>query len=1053
MRPIRLIMSAFGPYASKAEVEFDKFGEGGLFLITGDTGAGKTTIFDAIAFALFNKTSGMDREINAIRSDYANENEETYVELTFSHMDRVYQIYRSPQYEKPKKNGSGFTTKTAKAKLIREPDTPIEGTKQVNEAVENLLRINYDQFKQISMIAQGEFREVLNADAKKRGEILQKIFATEGYRKMGILMEQRYKKAYGEMADIFKSIDQYFDGLQLDEKSVYREEAFEQKKLLHTERSQYHIDHKIELLEKLVTEDAEKISEQEADVKQKQQEAAEALEKYTLIHAVNEAFQKYDRFLEERNALYEKQGEMCQKESLLSKQKKAVYEVKPAYDNYLSEQEKLRAVTKLVETSSLNYEVSKIKCIAAEETYQVSQLKRGAAEEQRKEAAILKQEEENYKVRDSLNMQIDLCKKESVKVKVQKEKLTEKTAALKDRLEQIREREKQIQSVPEKYAARKADFDKLETKGAAISKLLIEKKKNLEKLKEKLFFAQNDYHKMRNSYDEINEKYNHCEKVLEESRAGILAMKLEEGKPCPVCGSREHPLPAKLSMEAVTEEELKQIKAAREAIEKKKNVAAEYAASAKTAFEAKEETLRAEMTDYICEEQADLSTEELFVILKEIAEETQAEKAKMKEQLLFLKQEKDKLEALRKQIEADLKEEERLQKEEQVITQQLQKLETRYAQLLGQLKGIKELKYATLGELQATIGKLEESAAAILNQIEKCQKELINAKEEVSGCKAALEGAKKQEETLQSSVSQSKIIYVENREKHGFADAVEFLGCVVSKSQISSLETELDFYKKAVTENEANLKSAKEGIAGKERMDEIKAREMAESRKASADQAQSLLINLKQRRGRNEEILEKITAKKKQSEKKLTEVGMLSNLSNLLQGKTTGRNKTSFETYVQTSGFDAIIHAANERLLPISGGQYQLYRHEDLEAKGNVALNLDILDNYTGKKRPVSTLSGGESFMASLSLALGLSDRVTANAGGIEIDTLFIDEGFGMLDEKSLDDAIRMLQELTASNKLIGIISHRAELKEEIPKKVLITKSSKGSSIKIDLGV
>ena len=189
--------------------------------------------------------------------------------------------------------------------------------------------------------------------------------------------------------------------------------------------------------------------------------------------------------------------------------------------------------------------------------------------------------------------------------------------------------------------------------------------------------------------------------------------------------------------------------------------------------------------------------------------------------------------------------------------------------------------------------------------------------------------------------------------------------------------------------------------------------------------------------------------KKAKVEKQLEEVGMLQNLANLFAGKTVGKNRTSFETYVQMSGFDSIIRAANKRLYPMSSGQYQLYRHEDFEAKGNVALNLDIMDNYTGKKRPVHTLSGGESFMASLSLALGLSDCVTANAGGIKIDALFIDEGFGTLDERSLNDAISMLHELSESDKLIGIISHREELKQEISKKILIKKSNKGSRIEM----
>ena len=243
-------MNAFGPYASYTEVEFAQFGEGGLFLVTGDTGAGKTTIFDAITFALFNKTSGMDREVNTLRSDYAKETEETFVELTFSHKGRIYELYRSPQYERLKKNGTGFTTKTAKAELRREPDTPIEGTKQVNEAIEDLLRINYEQFKQISMIAQGEFREVLNADSKKRGEILQKIFSTEGYKKMGNFMEERYKKAHGGMAELFRSIEQDFDGIWYDEDSSYVDEIEEEKRKDQAEHTQYQIEHKINLLKK-----------------------------------------------------------------------------------------------------------------------------------------------------------------------------------------------------------------------------------------------------------------------------------------------------------------------------------------------------------------------------------------------------------------------------------------------------------------------------------------------------------------------------------------------------------------------------------------------------------------------------------------------------------------------------------------------------------------------------------------------------------------------------------------------------------------------------------
>ena len=255
MKPLKLIMNAFGPYASRAVVDFEEFGEKGIFLITGDTGAGKTTIFDAITFALFNKTSGTDRDVNSVRSDFADAKEETYVEFNFSHMGREYQIRRSPGYVVPKSNGKGTTNKPPKAILLREPDSSVEGVRQVNDAVEDILRISYDQFKQISMIAQGEFRKVLNADSKTRGEILHKIFSTEGYKDMGDRLDRKFKKAYGEMENIFRSIDQYFESVECSVDSAYTEQLQEQKKMTGSDKTQYQVDDRLKLIAEIIEED------------------------------------------------------------------------------------------------------------------------------------------------------------------------------------------------------------------------------------------------------------------------------------------------------------------------------------------------------------------------------------------------------------------------------------------------------------------------------------------------------------------------------------------------------------------------------------------------------------------------------------------------------------------------------------------------------------------------------------------------------------------------------------------------------------------------------
>lgn len=873
-------MNAFGPYAALEEVNFEELGEKGLFLITGNTGAGKTTIFDAITFALFHRTSGMDREITTLRSDYAKSSEETYVELTFSHMGKEYRIYRSPQYDRPKKNGQGFVTQTAKAKLFREPETPIEGVKQVNEAVEAILRINYDQFKQISMIAQGEFREVLHADTKKRGEILQKIFATEGYRRMAFIMDQRRKESYGKMQDTLKSIDQYFAGIQYENGSEYTKEIDRLKE------TQYQLDEKVDVFEKVLVEDEKQIQLWEQEVLKRQEVAAEKEKIFTLIQATNKAFQTYEKIQIEKEGLELQKPKILEAEEKLQKQKTAVYEIQPKREAYLEAERTKKRTDSLKQREEKLWEEAKK---AAEQVDCLADLEKSS----------------------------DLCTK------------------LEQACGKLSEKEMQLWRILEET------IPKLEAQQA----IYIEK---------------------RAKFDAVMENYQRMERALEESRAGILASHLKDGEACPVCGSREHPRPARLPEHAVTEEALKKYKENCSAAELQKNAAKEKAVALHSIYRTQ--------LEYLQEEEASLS--EMKLKLKSDYEQTSKER---KAQELAWKAEQKRL-----------------------------------------------------AELKVQRAKVEAA------------KELAAVK------KGSVENLSKQLEVLEKELQDKKSLYEEILGRCGFTEDT-ILEYLISQKQIESNEAGIQTYHTQMAVVISKLELAKQDIQGKEKMDESLARQEAAESKQVEREAKAALTKLQNRWERNQESLGQIRKQKKKAEKTLEELERYQNLSDLLSGKTTGKNKTSFETYVQMSGFDGIIRAANRRLLPMSGGQYQLYRHEDPNAKGNIALNLDILDHYTGKKRPVSSLSGGESFMASLSLALGLSDMVSANAGGIRVDTLFIDEGFGTLDEKSLQDAIAMLQELSNSNKLIGIISHREELKEEISKKIQIHKTNKGSSLEINI--
>ena len=1055
MKPVKLIMNAFGPYASRAEVDFQQFGENGIFLITGDTGAGKTTIFDAITFALFNKTSGTEREIGTLRSDFAEPKEETFVEFTFTHMGREYTIARSPQYQRPKTRGEGFTSKPAKAVLIREPDTPVEGTKQVNEAVEDLLKIDHDQFKQISMIAQGEFRKVLNADAKHRGEILQKIFNTSGYRRMGSLMEDRYKKAYGEMKGLHQGIDQHFESIEADPDSSFAKDFEEQKKSDGREQRQYRVDEKIQLIENLIEEDKAQAEILKKKSDECQRIAEEQSRKLAVIKNSNEAFDRYDRLLSEKKVLDDKLSEMEKLAEDNINAGKALNDVKPAYDSYLDEQLILKSVSDQAEKSELALKSSEQECEKAEAELKTSEKNKELAEEKNAEALKLKNEENIYEQRDELNRSAAIC---GEKIKELHSDLDDEQKKLDQLTDVIRRSEQQIselEDAPAHMAVIRQTLDETSRKEAELKEFCEVLIPTLKSKNSSLIKAQKTYMQNRDAFDAINDEFIRMERLLEESRAGILAQTLREGMPCPVCGSLEHPSPAPLHDEEVSEELLKKLKAEREEAETLKSASNQKAAELRAEFETEKKSLHGSLSKLleIKEEELQDDLDELHDFIDKEHEFAEQKKNAASAEFERIQTSVDDLALLRENIADDRKYLETIKSVIENLKQELQEEEKKLAGLEGQLNTMKNLRFESLKDAQAARKKLESDAAAIFDDIDKKQKKLAAAREKLSAAKADLDSSRKRLGEQECTLHEKVQAYVETREKTGFASEDDFLAVLISRDELESRERAVNDYRQNAAVNKASLEDAAAAVEGKERKDETEAKDEADRAREEAEAAQKAVNDVEYRIRNNSGILEKIIKQYEKAGEKLDEVTTLKNLADMLQGKTAGRNKTSFETYVQMSGFDAIIRAANNRLQPMSGGQYQLYRHEDPDAKGNVALNLDILDNYTGKKRPVGTLSGGESFMASLSLALGLSDHVTANAGGIKIDTVFIDEGFGTLDEKSLNDALNMLHQLSDSNKLIGIISHREELKEVIPKKIIIQKNSKGSRILTDLGL
>ena len=1055
MRPIKLVMNAFGPYPGRAEVDFQLLGDKGIFLITGDTGAGKTTIFDAITFALFNKTSGTERDINTLRSDFAEGKEETFVELTFSHMGRTYRIYRSPQYMRAKSRGEGYTTQTPKATLFREPDTPIEGSKLVSDAVEDLLRMNYDQFKQISMIAQGEFRKVLHADARSRGEILQKIFNTASYKRMGYLMQERYEKAYGNLADLYKSLDQYFDGVQWNSDSPFADELELQKKFSAEGRGKYQIEQRLKLLEQVVEADEVEALTCEKTLAEKSEAADGAAKKLALIQGDLALFANYDKLMEEKGFLDSQTDEMVALEEQVAFEKKALYDVKPIFDSLQEAEKDLKKADSDLKNVQMQKNTTRLSINMAQMRMNDAESQMATVDQKKADIALLKQEEENYQIREDLQIRLKSCEdqlktyeNQLVQVSEQVEKLNEDIRLEEQRVEHLADR-------PAKLIQLEGEKSRLGEKLSDCGTLLDVKFPELERKAVSLAKIQEGYLAKRAAFDQLNETYFHMEKQLESSRAGILAQGLETGKPCPVCGSLDHPNPATLSETAVSEEELKALKEKRNQAEQEKNTAGEQAAADKASFDGEVTAVREGTAKLLGKDLGEMPEDygEVESALQVFAGELSEKMKALSEEWNLCQREVEEGKKIQEQLKLDKEALDAKKNAVAEIQNHLQSKELEKGNLCGQIAAMRTLQYESLEKAIAVRTALEEEVAAIQDNYEKKQMGLAKAKERFAGEAATEKALLEQIRTLEEAITEKEKNFGEALDSAGFADQETFSTFLVEKDILASEEEKLHRYQTAVVTNEASLKLAEENIRGKERVDATAAEVEVSETKVAEQEAQKKLGDVTYRKNTNKIICQKFVQKQASAVDRLEEVNMLKNLADILQGKVTGKNRTSFETYVQTAGFDDIIRAANKRLQPISGGQYQLFRHEDLEAKGNVALNLDILDHHTGKKRPVSTLSGGESFMASLSLALGLSDRVSANAGGVRVDTLFIDEGFGTLDEKSLNDALAMLHELSGSNKLIGIISHREELKEVIPKKVMVKKNNKGSRIDIDLGL
>ena len=914
MRPLKLTLSAFSSYAETVVLNMDKLGRSGLYLITGETGAGKTTIFDAITFALYGKPSGANRRPDMLRSKYAAPDAKTTVELVFEYDGEIYTIIRTPEYMRPAKRGGGFTQQRAEAALTMPDGKVISGNRDVDEAIQGIIHVDRDQFAQIAMIAQGDFVKLLTASTETRQEIFRKLFNTKSYNDILEKLKAEFAAAKNDYNTIQNSISQYINGAVCDENSALFGQLNEAKK------DNAPADKIAEIINELIKADTieeEKLNS-EISLSDKQ------------IEAINEQIGKAEEYQKAQDELMLSREQLKEKSGLLSQAEKNLAEIRNEIPNA---DKKEREIT-LIEAQLPMYSQLQI-CTEK------------AADAQKRIASFTNEIDnfENQKIAISNNL-----------LTLEKEvKSLENSGEEKEKL------------------MRKLSDAENEKKGlTSLLSDISEYKKAFVKHQQLLDL----YRQASRKSDELTADYNAGYKAFLDEQAGILAEKLTEGLPCPVCGSTSHPHTAQKSENAPTEAQLKE---AEQKMKKAQETASEASKDAGTAGGALS-AITAKLTSTLAELTGTSDIEHGAEIAKKVMLEAEEKISHISDKI---KVEEGKIKRKNELAEIIPKTEKKLEQTEANIAELKTKVNN------------DEIEKAT-AEAQCK----ELSAKLSFSDKKTAENQITELKKSVSDIKNALDEAEK---------------------------------------NYHNSETEIAVLKGKITQLEKQLSDACEVDCDSEKA-------MRDAVSAKRNELLGIQKKIHSRLSINTDIVKNIGVKLAESEEIKGNYNSLRLLCETAGGTLQGREKITLETYVQAMYFERIIRRANYRLRVMSGGQYELQRRAEADNnRSKSGLELEIIDHYNGTVRDVKSLSGGESFKASLALALGLADEIESSAGGIKLDTMFIDEGFGSLDESSLEQAINALAELTGETRLVGIISHVSELKRRIDKQIVVTKEKNGS--------
>lgn len=907
MRPLKITMSAFGPYAGEVTLDMQKLGKSGIYLITGDTGAGKTTVFDAISYALYGEASGNYRENTTLRSKYASADTPTFVELEFEYNNEIYKINRNPEYPRPNKRGEGFTKQSANAELVMPDGSVITKIKEVSAKVEEIIGINKNQFSQIAMIAQGDFRKLLNCETNERSKIFRKIFKTEPYHNIEIKLSSLFNELKRNREKEKSGIEQYINQLKCNKNDTLSIE------LERAKSGDVLIEDVIKLAGEIINKDTLEYTKTQKNIESINEEIEKInsnIKLYENQEATKKAYAKASAKLEE---LKTKRNE-CEK----------------AYKSAEAQRKRLDDLTRkinLINSKMPKYDELKSLENSINERTQSFEKSNNLLKLKQQEITLLEKEiDEKSKALEEVKGADLLVQK----LTAQKEKISKKAEALKEL---------------------KTEIDRCKTE-----------QKNLKNAQSFAKSALDEYGALENEYNQIYIAFFN-------EQAGIIADELKDGEPCPVCGSTSHPNLVRKSENAPSQADVESAQNLVKKAQEKADKARDTASALKSRFDEIAANVKS-------------AAKKLFGTDDNVFDDYNSN-----------------INALKKEYDCTLA----------LLKTANEKLNL-YQKLDKEIPKIQE-KQKSLSDEISTLNTQKASDEAFISEN---TKRVTSIKSELDFESADLAKDKLKEYTNLSSDIKNAI----EKSKNAFDDIKSKYD--TQKGTKASLENALKEFK------EIDLAALNE-----------KSLKLNEYKKDIDETAKSLYSRIESNKLLVDNISEKRDILKGYDDKYV----WLKALSETANGDISGKEKITLETFVQMTYFDSIIRKANIRLLTMSDGQYELVRRSDAETlKKNEGLALDVIDHFNGSSRSVSTLSGGESFMASLCLALGLSDEIQSSNGGIKLDTMFVDEGFGSLDGEALDRALSALTSLSQGNRLVGIISHVDALCDRIDNKIVITK-------------